>query len=138
MNVTGWVRMVVALPLLVAGVVLVSGSPASASCLPDPLPSPYAFIGTVVSTDSGGRIAQVRTDDGRDVEVRGGPGPVATSVDRSYRTGVRYEFHPFNGESPYEDNACTATRELSGPEYPPALEVWEVARLWLVPLPHGD
>ena len=38
-----------------------------------------------------------------------------TSVDRRYSLGGRYEFHPLNNQSPYSDNACTATRQLSGP-----------------------
>jgi hypothetical protein len=33
----------------------------------------------------------------------------ATSVDRTYEVGAKYEFHPLNDTSPYRDNACTAT-----------------------------
>ena len=62
------------------------------------------------------------TDEGRTVTVNGGPSGTgtgtdtntATSVDRTYRPGVRYEFHPLNAASPYQDNACTATRAIGG------------------------
>lgn len=111
-----YLRIVLALPLLVAALIAATGAPASASCAGSPSPSPHMFKGTVVSTGSEGRIAQVVTDDGREVEVRGTPDASGvTSVDRTYRAGARYEFHPVNSGSPYEDNACTATRELSGP-----------------------
>ena len=57
----------------------------------------------------------VHTDDGRTVTVRGSDadGPnAATTVDRTYQVGVRYEFHPLNDTSPYRDNACTATHPI--------------------------
>ncbi len=38
-----------------------------------------------------------------------------SSIDRRYALGGRYEFHPVNDESPFSDNACTATHQLSGP-----------------------
>jgi hypothetical protein len=31
-------------------------------------------------------------------------------VDRTYEDGATYEFHVLNDASPYEDNACTATK----------------------------
>ena len=34
-------------------------------------------------------------------------------MDRRFDVGIRYEFHPLNGTSPYQDNACTATREVN-------------------------
>ena len=63
-------------------------------------------------------MATVRTDSGATVEVIGTPGlrrdeSAGTSVDRSYEVGGRYEFHPVNTSSPFEDNYCTATRLLS-------------------------
>jgi hypothetical protein len=109
-----YLRIVVAVPLVVAGLIAATGAPASASCVGSPSPSPYAFNGTVVSTEADGRIAEVIAQDGRKVEVRGTPDASAiTTVDRTYQVGARYEFHPVNDSSPYEDNACTATRKLS-------------------------
>ena len=90
-------------------------SAAYASCALPPVQSPHAFTGTVLSVESDGRVATVRADDGRTVTVIGGPGEpnTMTSVDRTYQVGVRYEFHPLNGRSPYRDNACTATHKLN-------------------------
>lgn len=101
-----------------------AASPAArASCIADPPRSAHAFTGTVASTSADGRVAQVRTDDGRDVQVVGSPSPqpnAATTVDRSYATGTRYEFHPLGPTSPYEDNICTATHEIAAvPQAPP-------------------
>jgi hypothetical protein len=64
---------------------------------------------------SNGRVATVRTDDGRTVLVIGTPDPgaQATSVDRTFAVGARYEFHPVNDAPPYQDNACTATHEIA-------------------------
>lgn len=100
---------------------VLGAAPAAASCATDsPARSPYAFVGTVIATSEGDRVAEVVTDDGVAVIVRGaqdtsGFGNTYTSVDRRYALGGRYEFHPLNNESPYSDNACTATRQLSGP-----------------------
>jgi len=111
-----YLRFVIAVPLIAAGLIAATGTPASASCVGSPSPSPYAFSGTVVSTEADGRIAEVIVEDGRKVEVRGTPDASAmTTVDRTYQVGARYEFHPVNDSSPYEDNACTATRKLTGP-----------------------
>ena len=97
--------------------------PAAGSCAEIQRRSPYAFTGVVVSTQSNGRVATVRTDVGTTVQVRGTPdsGSGATSVDRSYEVGARYEFHPLNDSSPYEDNACTFTHLLSRDAEPSAL-----------------
>jgi hypothetical protein len=95
--------------------------PAAASCATgSPEASPYAFVGTVIATGEGGRVAEVVTDEGEKVTVQGTEdtswlSDSYTSVDRRYALGARYEFHPLNDESPYSDNACTATRKLSGP-----------------------
>jgi len=93
---------------------IVMAGPAAASCAMPAKVSPYRFAGVVLATDNDGRTATVRNDEGRTVTVvgaEGGPGTV-TSVDRTYRVNMRYEFHPLNNASPYRDNACTATREL--------------------------
>jgi len=119
------------LAVLVAGLLgvltcLVTVAPpiATASCATDRPPrSPSAFTGVVLSTRSNGRVATVRTEAGETVTVRGTPGTLVsseTSVDRSYEVGGRYEFHPVNRTSPYEDNSCTATRLLSRDVVPPA------------------
>jgi hypothetical protein len=65
-------------------------------------------------------VAEVVTDEGEKVTVQGTEDASwfsnsYSSVDRRYALGGRYEFHPLNDESPYSDNACTATRQVSGP-----------------------
>jgi hypothetical protein len=107
-----------AVAVLVATAAL-AGWPSTAavgSCAGPPSPSPHAFTATVVDTEAAGRVATVVTDDGETLTVTGAEdrGSV-TSVDRQYAVGGRYEFHPINSEAPYRDNACTATRQLSGP-----------------------
>ena len=101
---------------LVALFLLVPAGPAAGSCVLPPRTSPHAFTGTVVAVSHGGREATVRLPDGgRAVVVGGPPGASATSVDRVYAVGATYEFHPLDATSPFQDNACTATRQLSGP-----------------------
>lgn len=84
--------------------------------------SSVVFTGTVVSVAGGDRIATVLVDEvwkggtlPEQVEVRGGPGhpESITSVDRSFVKGDKYLFVPINEAPPFEDNACTATREYS-------------------------
>lgn len=89
---------------------VVPAAPASASCLADPPPSPYAFTGTVLHTRWDGRWASVRTDAGQVVVVTGGRRGVVSSVDRFFQAGRRYEFHPVDRRSPFRDNLCTATQ----------------------------
>ncbi len=75
-----------------------------------------AFTGTVVSTERDGRVAAVLTDDGHRVEVVGTASTSGfTSVDRAYEIGARYEFHPANATSPFQDNICTRTHLISPP-----------------------
>jgi hypothetical protein len=62
----------------------------------------------------------VITDSGRQVKVVGTPdgswfSRSFSSTDRRYALGGRYEFHPINANSPYQDNSCTATQQLAGP-----------------------
>lgn len=115
---------------------LVGVSPTYASCAGPPSPSPYAFVGTVVSTEEEDRIATVMTDEGESVTVLG-TGDTSrfsesfTSVDRRYQQGGRYEFHPINAKPPYRDNACTATRQLAGPPLQPLAEREEPLPSWL-------
>jgi hypothetical protein len=84
--------------------------------------SSTVFTGTVVAVDGGDRIATVLVDEvwkggplSEQVEVRGGPGDPQsiTSVDRSFVRGDKYLFVPINDTPPFQDNACTATREYS-------------------------
>jgi hypothetical protein len=106
--------------MILAGLLAVFGAirpaPAAASCVASPAASPHRFSGTVIRVEDAGRTATVRTDDGHTVTVHGGyasePG-VVTTVDRTYQIGVRYEFHPLNSASPYQDNACTATHPIA-------------------------
>lgn len=104
--------------LLGLAVLLALAGPAQASCAGPPTDSPYAFTGTVVEVEKDGRLAHVVLDDGSRVVVHGSPelgDRTATSVDRHFAAGARYEFHPFNDNSPFQDNACSATRRLAGP-----------------------
>ncbi len=94
---------------------------ALASCATrEGLRSTWSFEGVVTAVRSRNRIATVRTDDGRTVEVRGGRSWSISSVDRTYKLGGRYEFHPLDASSPFQDNACTATRLLSVEPVPPS------------------
>lgn len=92
--------------------------PANALRAWPPAVSAHAFTGTVKSTKDDGAVALVRTDDGREVTVRGARwnDNTISSVDRTFVAGTRYEFHPVNDGDPYLDNACTATRQLAGGE----------------------
>lgn len=102
---------------------------ADASCRLPPTTSASAFTGTVVTTSDSDRTARVRTDAGAEVTVLGTESPDAnsvTSVDRTFRTRARYEFHPLNDASPFRDNACTATRQLTGPGPSPASVIAEL------------
>lgn len=109
---------VAATVVLGLAVTLALAGPARASCAGPPTDSPYAFTGTVVEVEKDGRVAHVVLDNGRTVVVQGSPelrDGTATSVDRRFAAGARYEFHPFNDTSPFQDNACSATRQLAGP-----------------------
>jgi hypothetical protein len=107
--------------LLLAGFVVPG---AYASCAAEASASPYAFVGTVIETGKQDRVATVITDGGQQVKVVGTPNGSwfsrsSSSTDRRYALGGRYEFHPVNAESPYQDNRCTATRQLAGPRLRP-------------------
>jgi hypothetical protein len=117
--------------LLASLLITAFAAPASASCAVQlPLSQSLAaskvvFTGTVVSVVNE-RIATVIVDEvwkggplPDQVEVKGGPGDAQSmsSVDRSFERGDKYLFVPINDTPPFEDNACTATRE-----YSPALE----------------
>ncbi len=110
----------VLLPALLSAAWILGSAPAWASCAsPGALTSPNAFAGTVIATSRAGRVAEVRTDEGHHVTVIGTPvapdpsgADRATSIDRTYEVGVRYEFDPRNSTSPYEDTACTSTHVL--------------------------
>lgn len=111
---------VLAVTSMAAVSVVFSGAAAYGSCAAESRPSANAFTGEVVSVTADGKVATVRTDNGSTVEVIGGPGDGSvTSVDRTYKVGVRYEFHPVNNHSPYQDNICTATHVVNADSYQP-------------------
>jgi hypothetical protein len=101
-------------------------SGASASCAEPPALSvqmstaAVVFVGTVVYTSDGDRVAHVRVESiwkgpalATYVDVHGSPasGPFqASDVDRSYRTGVRYLFVLYSDVQPLQDNSCSATQ----------------------------
>jgi hypothetical protein len=123
--------------LLTGVLIMVSSRVAHASCAGPPEPSPYEFTGTVIDTAEEGRVATVVTDAGRQVEVLGTQDTSwftnsYSSVDRRYALGARYEFHPLNDETPYRDNACTATTHLAGPELAPTEASAEYLPAWLL------
>jgi hypothetical protein len=113
--------------VVAAGCLLLAGFVAPgayASCATDAERSPYASVGTVIDTEKHDRIATVITDTGRQVKVVGALDSSWFSrsfspVDRRYALGGRYEFHPINADSPYQDNSCTATEQLAGPRLRP-------------------
>lgn len=110
----GWWLLGGMVALLMA--ILVPVAPANASCAASPAPSPHRFTGVVIATRSHDRIATVRTDAGATVEVRGTMTTVdnaASSVDRTYEPGARYEFHPSNDASPFQDSICSVTHLIA-------------------------
>lgn len=127
-------RLLAPLVAAVAASLLLAAPAAHASCAGPPKPSPHAFVGTVIEAEADGRVATVVRDDGARVEVHGSPTPhdgAVTSVDRRFAVGGRYEFHPVNARSPFEDNACTATRQLAGPTPPPPDPARDRLPAWL-------
>ncbi|MFD1542807.1 hypothetical protein [Nonomuraea guangzhouensis] len=93
------------------GILATPSAAVAADCVQTPPASPHVFTGTVVSVESSGRVATVRTDDGAEVKVIGTPSETAVStVDRAYDVGARYEFHPLNATSPFNDNAFVRLR----------------------------
>jgi hypothetical protein len=117
MSTTRLVRALCAL-LVAAGALIATfatAPAAHASCIANPSPSPYRFLGVVVRTELGQRVAYVRTGDGRDVVVRGTTATAEnsfTTVDRTYLTGHTYMFHPSTAASPYQDSGCSLTADL--------------------------
>lgn len=114
-------------PLLVFAAFSLGGATiAQASCIaPPPLKdelsaAPVVFVGMVVSTSDGGRRARVRVESiwkggsmPSYVDVSGSQasGPTtATSIDRTFESGRRYLFVPFNDRPPFQDNNCSATQ----------------------------
>jgi hypothetical protein len=109
---------------------------ATASCAaPAPLreaikDAPAVFVGTVIETANRSRWATVHVEEvwkgtglPDEVEVRAGPedppgpGGTATSVDRTYTSGTRYLFVPYDRSSQaiFQDNACTRTSQFRSP-----------------------
>jgi hypothetical protein len=112
---------VIALWIAISG----AGSAHASCALPPSLPdeiksSPLVFVGTVLYTSDGDRVARVRVESiwkGPDlaayVDVHGSPlagSGQATSVDRTYQGGTRYLFVLYSAEQPLSDNDCSGTR----------------------------
>ena len=110
-------------------VTLLAADPAGASCAtPGPMPqrlqeATVVFVGRVVTTTNKGRTAHVRVEQvwkgapvSDRVTVKGGPDDESarSSVDRSFRAGVRYLFVPERAGAQYRDTSCSATVEYSG------------------------
>jgi hypothetical protein len=82
--------------------------------------APLVFVGTIVSTSDGDRVARVSVESiwkGPDlpafVDVHGSPASgfgAVTSVDRRFRAGERDLFVLFSDRAPYQDNSCSATQ----------------------------
>jgi hypothetical protein len=113
--------------LLALGAFVVIGSAGvQASCvMPPPLreqvkTAPLVFVGTVVSTSDGDRVARVKVESiwrgptiAAVVEVHGSPVSgfgTASSIDRRYRSGERDLFVLFSDQAPYQDNNCSGTQ----------------------------
>ncbi|GAC1684160.1 MAG: hypothetical protein PVS2B1_03440 [Candidatus Dormibacteraceae bacterium] len=113
--------------LLAVGAFYVIGTAgAAASCvMPRPLPeavasAPLVFVGPVVSTSDGDRVAHVKVESiwkgpglPAHVDVHGSPVSgfgTASSVDRRYRAGERDLFVLLSDQPPYQDNSCSATQ----------------------------
>ena len=110
-------------------VTLLAADPAAASCgKPGPMQqrlqeATVVFVGRVVTTTNKGRTAHVRVEQvwkgapvSDRVTVKGGPDDESarSSVDRSFRAGVRYLFVPERAGAQYRDTSCSATVEYSG------------------------
>jgi hypothetical protein len=82
--------------------------------------APLVFVGTVVSTSDGDRVARVKVESiwkGPDlpayVDIHGSPVSgqnAASSVDRHYRSGEQDLFVLFSDIPPFQDNSCSATQ----------------------------
>jgi hypothetical protein len=112
---------VLALSALFVGSAGAEASCAMPSSLRDQIASArLVFVGTVVSTSDGDRIARVSVESiwkGPDlpayVEVHGSPVSgqnAASSIDRRYRAGERDLFVLFSDTAPFQDNSCSATQ----------------------------
>jgi hypothetical protein len=121
------IRLLLALPMLAASLLLAAPGVALADCMmPPPIDNATAtadivFVGTVNATSNGNRWAEVAVQEvwrGPDrpatVVIQGGPaGNTMTSVDRSFQVGSTYLFFPYvDPESgALTDNSCTSTTE---------------------------
>jgi hypothetical protein len=110
--------------VITAGLAGPTARPAQASCgITPPLPrvlatAPVVFVGKVIATRNHSMTAEVRVQD----VWRGNHVPKIAEVDndspedfRLFRKGVIYLFIPeaISLLSPYQDNACSATRRYS-------------------------
>lgn len=132
------VRACLALAALTSAALLAGPGAALADCLaPPPVEESIkaediVVVGTVTEVSNGGRWASVRVDEiwrGPDlpgnVLIKGGPDAnAASSVDRTFETGVQYLFFPIVGTEPGRDplpgepaslldSMCTNTQPLT-------------------------
>jgi hypothetical protein len=117
-----------ALVLAVAVATVLAPEPAGADCAPAGAiqarlqDATVVFVGRVVSTTDNGRTARVRVEQvwkgapvSDRVTVQGGPDGEggASSVDRTFDTGLRYLFVPTRDGGNFRDSSCSATVEYS-------------------------
>lgn len=114
---------------MLATATLVAGAvDAQASCVAPPsireqvASAGLVFVGTVLSTSDGDRVARVRVESiwrGPEVptyiEVRGSPiaGGGASSIDRTYSAGTRYLFVLYSADQPLQGSNCSGTQVYS-------------------------
>lgn len=119
--------------LVSAAVVVASAGPAAADCAQDDRPleqqldeAEYAFVGTATEVTNRGRTATFEVDEvwarptdgatvGSQVVVHGGPDEPnsASSVERTFETGVRYLVFPHVEDGRFTDDICTPTTTWS-------------------------
>jgi hypothetical protein len=112
--------------ILVAAALAGIAAPAHARCAEPSTPkealeiNDVAFVGQVLETVGGGRVAVVEVQSiwkGGDIigvtRVEGGEPDSPSRDDRTFETGQQYLFFPRNEDPPFRDDGCTATTELT-------------------------
>jgi hypothetical protein len=120
------VRRLLVAPIIALAVTWAADGAARASCaappsVPDQVKTAsLVFIGTVLYTYDGDRVAHVKVESiwkgpalRTYLDVHGSPVSgqfAASSVDRTYQSGTRYLFVLYSDAQPLQDNSCTATQ----------------------------
>jgi hypothetical protein len=112
--------------LLVAAALVGVASPVHARCAESPTPkralasNDVVFAGRVIETAGGGRVAVVEIQSiwkGGGLlgvtRVEGGDPESPSRDDRTFEAGQEYVFFPRNADPPFQDDACSATTELT-------------------------